>query len=99
MKRELIKLVGGIPSVIPTGPSKQLGRYDKVTAWLWSNFNHPARTDRLKLFHWQRKEDVDKDYEYAQFNKKINLVEFTNDDYEQFLKDLDPTWTIEETLY
>lgn len=98
MKREILKLIGGIPMVVPTG-SKALGKNDKVQSWAWSNFHNPARTDGLKLSHWQRVEDVDKDYEYAQFNKKINLVEFSIEDYNQYIKDLDQFWTLEETLY
>lgn len=99
MKREIIKLVGGIPSVIPTTSTKQLGKYDRVTKWVWTKFNNPARPDNFQFLHWQREEDLDKDYEYAQFNKKIKLVEFTQEEYENLLKELDPSWTYEETLY
>jgi DNA methyltransferase 1-associated protein 1 len=99
MKREIIKLVGGIPSVIPTATQKQLGKHDRVTKWVWSGFHNPARNDNLILAHWQRFEDVDKDYEYAQFNKKIKLVEFTPEEYENLIKDMDSLWSYEETMY
>lgn len=99
MKREVIKLVGGIPSIMPTGPSKPLGKHDRVTKWVWSNFNNPARSDNFKFSHWQRVEDIDKDYEYAQFNKKINIVEYNDEDYEKFLMQLNPSWSKEETDY
>ena len=99
MKREIIKLVGGIPSIMPTGPSRSLGKHDRVTKWVWSNFNNPARTDDFNFSHWQRTEDVDKDYEYAHFNKKINIVEYTQEEYDKFIKDLDPYWSQEETNY
>jgi DNA methyltransferase 1-associated protein 1 len=59
---------------------------ERVTKWLWHPFNNPARKDGLKLSHWQRKEDVNKDYEYAQFNKKINMIEFTEEEYNRLLK-------------
>lgn len=97
MKREIIKLVGGIPSIMPTGPSKQLSKNDHVTSWVWSKFHNPAREDNFKLSHWQRKEDVDKDYEYAHFNKKIDVVEYTPEEYERLIKDMDPYWSLEET--
>jgi DNA methyltransferase 1-associated protein 1 len=99
MKREVIKLVGGIPSIMPTGPSKPLGKHDKVTHWVWSKFNNPARSDNFKFSHWQRIEDIDKDYEYAQFNKKINLVEYNDEDYERLIRHLNPSWSKEETDY
>jgi len=99
MKREIIKLVGGIPSVVPTSSHKPLGKYDRVTKWVWTKFNNPARTDKFQFSHWQREEDVDKDYEYAQFNKKIKLVEFTQEEYENLIKELDPSWSFEETVY
>ena len=51
------------------------------------------------LYHWQREEDVGKDYEYAQFNKKINVVEFSVIEYEENLIDLDVSWSKEETYY
>ena len=99
MKREIIKLVGGIPSVLPTSSQKPLGKNDHVTKWVWTKFNNPARSDKFKFSHWQREEDVDHDYEYAQFNKKIKLVEFTQEEYENLIKDMDPSWTYEETTY
>lgn len=57
-----------------------------MTKWIWSKFNNPARKDGLKLSHWQREEDVEDDYEYAQLNKHINIVDFTNEEYESLLK-------------
>jgi DNA methyltransferase 1-associated protein 1 len=99
MKREFIKLVGGIPSIVPKGPSKQLSKGDKIQAWVWSKFRNPARSDGLILTHWQRKEDVGKDYEYAQLNKKIDIVEFTMEEYDQIIKNIDNSWTLDETLY
>jgi len=53
----------------------------------------------LILYHWQREEDIKKDYEYAQFNKKINIIEYSEDEYMQFISDLDHSWTKNETDY
>ncbi len=92
-------MVGGIPSIMPTGPSKPLGKYDRVTKWVWSKFNNPARGDHFHLSHWQRIEDLDKDYEYAQFNKKINLVEYTSEEYERLIQPMNSSWNKEETDY
>jgi DNA methyltransferase 1-associated protein 1 len=64
---------------------KTLGKNDKVKHWVWSRFINPARKDTLLLTHWQREEDVHKDYEYAQLNKKINIVDFTKEEYDEYL--------------
>ena len=97
MKRELIKLIGGVPSLI----EKENNNLNKNfrQKWVWSNFNNPARKDTLKLFHWQRKEDVNKDYEFAQCNKKIDIIDFSKEEYDELIKPNDIDWTYEETLY
>ena len=97
MKRELIKLIGGVPSLI----EKENNNLNKNfrQKWVWSKFNNPARKDTLKLFHWQRKEDVNKDYEFAQCNKKIDIIDFSKEEYDELIKPNDIDWTYEETLY
>ena len=97
MKRELFKLIGGVPSLI----EKENNNLNKNfrQKWVWSNFNNPARKDTLKLFHWQRKEDVNKDYEFAQCNKKIDIIDFSKEEYDELIKPNDIDWTYEETLY
>ena len=97
MKRELFKLIGGVPSLI----EKENNNLNKNfrQKWVWSKFNNPARKDTLKLFHWQRKEDVNKDYEFAQCNKKIDIIDFSKEEYDELIKPNDIDWTYEETLY
>ena len=97
LKRELFKLIGGVPSLI----EKENNNLNKNfrQKWVWSKFNNPARKDTLKLFHWQRKEDVNKDYEFAQCNKKIDIIDFSKEEYDELIKPNDIDWTYEETLY
>lgn len=97
MKRELIKLIGGVPTIVSTDLRKiGKGHFQK---WVWSRFNNPARTDGLKLYHWQRIEDVNKDYEFAQLNHKIDLIDFSQEEYNLIIKPHDTNWTYEETMY
>lgn len=97
MKRELIKLIGGVPTIVSTDLRKMgKGQFQK---WVWSRFNNPARTDGLKLYHWQRLEDINKDYEFAQLNHKIELIDFTLEEYNLIIKPHDTNWTYEETSY
>ena len=97
MKRELLKLIGGVPRIVYTDTKKS--NRDRIQKWVWSPFHNPARNDNYRLTHWQRKEDVEKDYEFAQFNKKIDIIEFSQDEYNMHIKPSDSSWTYEETLY
>ena len=97
MKKELIKLIGGVPSL--TSAEQRKFKKDHFQKWVWSNFKNPARKDNLYLYHWQREEDVNKDYEFAQLDKKIDLITFSDEEYENLIKPNDVDWTYEETKY
>lgn len=86
MPKEFISIIGGIPPLIPLNSNKTHDKNKKVTQWVWHGFKNPSRKDTLKLFHWQRKEDTEKDYEFAQYNKRINVVEYNEEEYETLIK-------------
>ena len=95
MKRELIKLIGGVPSIVErTNKSSK-----KSSNWVWSPFTNPARKDNLQLVHWQRAEDVNKDYDFAKLNQNIDIVEFTEEEYNKLIKPNDRNWNYEQTRY
>ena len=95
MKRELIKLIGGVPSIV-----ERTNKSSKNSSnWLWAPFSNPARTDNLRLVHWQRAEDVNKDYDFAKFNQSIDIVDFTEDEYNKLIKPNDRNWNYEQTRY
>ena len=96
LKREVIKLVGGIPSIVERTGNKGL---KNSSNWVWSTFSNPARKDNLKLYHWQRAEDVNKDYDFAKFDQKIDIVEFTKEEYDKLIKPNDRNWDYEQTIY
>lgn len=98
MKRELIKLIGGVPT-LTSSDKKISGKINQGQQWIWSQFNNPGREDKFKLYHWQRKEDVNKDYEFTRFNKKIELIEFSIEEYNSLIKPNDDNWTYKETKY
>jgi DNA methyltransferase 1-associated protein 1 len=100
IKNDLLKITAGFPSIIPLNKdNNKKEENEKRQKWLWSEFNNPARIDGFRLHHWQRLEDIKKDYEYAQFNKNINIVSLKKDEYDSLCNDLDPSWTWEETDY
>ena len=94
LKRELIKLIGGVPSIVERSNIK----IKKKSNWVWSKFSNPSRVDRLQLEHWQRKEDVGKDYDTT-FNTKVEIVEFTKEEYDKLIKPNDRNWNYEQTMY
>ena len=96
MKRELMKLIGGVPSIVERAGNK--GSKNNSN-WVWSPFTNPARKDNLKLVHWQRAEDVNKDYDFAKFNQNIDIVEFTEEEYNTLIKPNDRNWNYEQTCY
>ncbi|KAJ9696723.1 hypothetical protein PVL29_008774 [Vitis rotundifolia] len=66
--------------------------------WQWLPFTSSARTDNLQLYHWVRVVNgvpPTGDYSFAKYNKSVNVVKYTDEEYEKYLTD--PTWTREET--
>ena len=103
ISREIINLTGGIPP-IKASFSKQMlkclkeKRLDKKATekWLWDGFTNPARKDTLELYHWRKASDID-DYAFAKFNKQVELIEYTEEEYEALNQS--SVWTREETDY
>lgn len=98
-KNDILKVSAGIPSIISSFKEGIKDKTFQSQKWSWTEFNNPARSDNLHLKHWQRVEDIKKDYEYAQYNKKISIVNIKKDEYENLCQNLDPSWTWEETEY
>lgn len=85
----------------------------RTVTWQWQPFRNSARTDSLQLKHWVKKAiggaqqtlmgtnggDVGGDYAFAKYNKKVDMITYTNEEYEQRLKLLDESWSKEETDY
>ena len=42
-------------------------------------------------------DDTNKDYEYAQYNNEINLINYTDDEYAHLIDDTNSDWTKQET--
>jgi hypothetical protein len=59
---------------------------------------NPSRDDDLILHHWEKtRTDPNEEYRFYKFNKSINLISFSPEEYTSHLKD--PDWTMEETSY
>jgi hypothetical protein len=76
MSREVFALLNqdGIPGSAPLVPApspkdtfkEKIGR---VIGWDWKQFSNTARSDSLKLSHWQKNNDRSTSYSFARFNK------------------------------
>jgi len=67
----------------------------RVRPWKWTPFVNPARTDGTVLSHWRRVADEDKEYAFAKFNKKADVVSFTEHEYHRHLQA--DSWSKAET--
>jgi len=90
-----------VPALVPTVPvfkEKRKVRSKKPIQWVWRKFKNSGRADGVLFLHWAKSTDAeDNDYPFAKFNKKIKMIEYNDDEYEQHLKELHPGWTKEET--
>ncbi|XP_024966510.1 SWR1-complex protein 4 isoform X2 [Cynara cardunculus var. scolymus] len=102
ISREVYALTGGVPPLMPSVDVNQLKKRhqpenEKIT-WEWLAFTNSARKDNLQLYHWVRVVNGTPptgDYSFAKYNKSVDVVKYTDEEYEKHLTD--PAWTKEET--
>ncbi|KNE56488.1 hypothetical protein AMAG_02288 [Allomyces macrogynus ATCC 38327] len=96
---EVLHLMGDIPPpiLVTSRPAlKPQIRHSRAMKWEWRPFTSSARTDGLALRHWANaSENDDADYRFSSFNKQVDVVQYTDDEYERGLGR--PDWTREET--
>nr|CAG4651861.1 EOG090X076S [Triops cancriformis] len=107
MHRELFNLLYNdnkdVPPLFPTDTGKgykqakaKLG-VRKVRPWKWMPFTNPARKDGAVFHHWRRVTDEAKEYPFAKFNKQVQVVSYTDMEYQQHLQS--DSWSRAETDY
>ncbi|XP_048336746.1 SWR1-complex protein 4 [Ziziphus jujuba] len=101
ISREVYALTGGVPPLMPSVDTSQLKKRpptDEKVTWQWLPFTNSARKDNLQLYHWVRVVNgvpPTGDYSFAKYNKSVDVVRYTDEEYEKFLTD--PMWTKDET--
>ncbi|ESQ39366.1 hypothetical protein EUTSA_v10001452mg [Eutrema salsugineum] len=101
ISREVYALTGGVAPLMPSIDVTHLKRRpppDEKVVWQWLPFTNSARKDDLQLYHWVRVvNDVPPtgDYSFAKYNKSVDILKYTDEEYENHLTD--PVWTKEET--
>ncbi|KAI3514715.1 hypothetical protein L1887_13353 [Cichorium endivia] len=102
ISREVYALTGGVAPLMPSIDANQLKKRhqpenEKIT-WEWLAFTNSARKDNLQLYHWVRVVNGTPptgDYSFAKYNKSVDVIKYTDEEYEKHLTD--PTWTKEDT--
>lgn len=102
ISREVYALTGGLAPLMPAIDVNHLKRKaqtenEKIT-WQWLPFTNSARKDNLQLYHWVRVVNgvpPTGDYSFAKYNKSVDVIKYTDEEYEKYLTD--PAWTKEET--
>eukprot|EP00850_Spirogloea_muscicola_P001146 SM000004S15016 [mRNA] locus=s4:771019:774750:- [translate_table: standard] len=101
--REVFALTGGVAPIALSAAAGGFKSKAKPAAahkvkWKWRPFSNSARKDGLQLHHWARVSDGEEpqgDYIYAKYNKAVEMVRYTEDEYLQQLHD--PRWSKDET--
>ncbi|PSR85928.1 SWR1-complex protein [Actinidia chinensis var. chinensis] len=102
ISREVYALTGGLAPLMPSIDVAQQKRRaqvenEKIT-WQWLSFTNSARKDNLQLYHWVRVVNGVPpigDYSFAKYNKSVDILKYTDEEYEKYL--IDPMWTKNET--
>ncbi|TKY61685.1 SWR1-complex protein 4 [Spatholobus suberectus] len=101
ISREVYALTGGLAPLMPAIEASQLKKkpppLEKIT-WQWLPFTSSARKDNLQLYHWVRVVNgvpPTGDYSFAKYNKSVDVIKYTDEEYDKYLTD--PMWTKEET--
>jgi DNA methyltransferase 1-associated protein 1 len=55
----------------------------QVDKWIWNGFGNPARSDSLVLHHWSKHAEKDEPYPFARFNRKVEVIIYTDDEYQK----------------
>jgi len=101
VSREVLSLYDGEMPIMPTKSTTVLKNKRKIikpaAKWKYRSFKNPARSDNLLLKHWQLSKHKKKEYKFAKANKKIRLLDYSDEDYEQNFKSED--WSRKETDY
>ncbi|XP_022728291.1 SWR1-complex protein 4-like isoform X2 [Durio zibethinus] len=93
VSREVYALTGGLAPLMPSIEVSQLKRRppsDEKITWQWLPFTSSARKDDLQLYHWARVVNgvpPTGDYSFAKYNKSVDVIRYTDEEYEKYLTD------------
>jgi len=102
--REILALTEGSFPIQPFVPLENINKNEnrersEKTEWIYSPMIFGDEKNHPKIMHWVQKEDKDKVTPYMKFNVKVDLIKYTNEEYNQHIKEIDRAWGREETDY
>jgi DNA methyltransferase 1-associated protein 1 len=59
-----------------------------VDTWIQYKFLNPARSDTAFLEHWTKEKEKDEQYPFAKFNKHIEVLSYTEEEYKNAVNPL-----------
>jgi DNA methyltransferase 1-associated protein 1 len=106
LSREVFALTGSSP--VPISPQKAQSPFsffrdkrkglNKHVQWERKSFTNCARKDGLQLKHWQKKGLEWDEYPFARFDKRIQLLMYTDEEYKKLLETSNWTRSESDTL-
>lgn len=86
-------MIGDAPQLAPVEPAatqslsalvkKERSFKKQVDKWVWHGFGNPARNDKLILHHWTKQQETEEPYMFARFNKKVEVIRYTDEEYKK----------------
>lgn len=76
---------------------KQRSMKTHADKWVWNAFTNPAREDGWKFKHWMKESEQDEVYPFARFNRKVEVIKYTDEEYQQVIAPLSTDWSKRET--
>ena len=79
----------------------------KAKRWVWKPFTSSARRDGARFSHWVRADSEMLDYPFSRFNKKMEVIQYSDEEYRDLLTpapdkaadpaDIDARWPRDHT--
>ena len=74
------------------GQVKKRPKLDRrVDQWDWFKFDNPARNDEFKLCHWVKVKEQNEPYQFARFNRKLEVISYTDEEYKKAVDSVNST--------
>eukprot|EP00211_Chloroparvula_japonica_P002599 CAMPEP_0119156138 /NCGR_PEP_ID=MMETSP1310-20130426/52102_1 /TAXON_ID=464262 /ORGANISM="Genus nov. species nov., Strain RCC2339" /LENGTH=493 /DNA_ID=CAMNT_0007148747 /DNA_START=123 /DNA_END=1604 /DNA_ORIENTATION=- len=98
-EKEVYSLTGFLPTLVPTHSlalkKKRVVRR-RAVPWVWRPFHSSAVSHHLRLYHWTKaSQSPSADYPFSRFNRKVNIVRYTDEEYARYLRS--SSWSRHET--
>mmetsp|Transcript_8531 Transcript_8531/g.13158 ORF Transcript_8531/g.13158 Transcript_8531/m.13158 type:complete len:112 (-) Transcript_8531:3323-3658(-) len=69
----------------------------RVDPWVMHSFTNPARGDEMALHHWSKLAETGESYPFAKFNKSLEVLDYTEEEYKNFINGISSHWSRSDT--